>query len=639
MRFYIIIISLILFSLQSAVAGEPVIKTVDDPAAGTKLRIVPTTAGGWAVYSLEEFKLFSFDSCGVLLWSKAYSVPPSTWNSNDFLRTRSGGFAFMTRVLVGGVDATIVVSLDGQGNVLWSKVVDDPQFNHFPYTLSEDAQGNLFFYGNVSHVSNSPVNNIICKISTTGSVLWTKHYNHGGIWGGATRTSDNGLLARTGSTFIKTDNAGNVQWTSQLFSTSTYSYYAPEEVSDGYIFTTYTNGSNYINFHKMDKLGNLVGGTYRSTDFAGQPPRPRPRSNGNITCVFGNTVVEFDKDLNVVSQIAFGSGGAAFSGTDICFLSDDTPVATGTVASALFVSKMDAQYHSACDVASPPVAISNITATQSFTSAIATSYPLAMVNYNLTVSNLSFAQTTLCRPVKTLSLGPDTLVCQGTSLTLENQTSDTFNSYLWSTGAVTPAISVSQPGTYWLQVRYNCEEDMLTDTIAIVEQPGVEIDLDGNSQSCDSVRRLLRAPVCVGCTFAWSDGTTADSLEVTAAGTYWLTVIDSIGCAYNDTVQVEIVKCDCFVYLPSAFTPDGDGLNEIFKPLYDCDMQDYRLRIFNRWGQEIFASNVQEVGWNGRFKDVAVPIGIYVYRLEYSPIIHGNVEALVVKRGRVVVIY
>ena len=639
MRIFSIVITLFIFSLQSAVAGEPVIKTVEDNSAGTKLRIVPTTAGGWAVFSLTEFKLYSFDSCGVLLWSKAYAVPVSSWNSNDFLRTLNGGFAFMTRVIYGGVDATLVVKLDGQGNIVWSKVMDDPQYNHFPYTLSEDAQGNLFFFGNVSHISNNPVNNIICKLSQAGNVLWTKHYDHGGIWGGAIQTSDNGTLARTGSTFIKTDNAGNVQWTSQLFSSLTYNYFAPQEVSDGYIFTTYTNGSNFINFHKMDKSGALVGGNYFRTDFTGQPPLMRMRNNGNIACLFGNTVLEFDKDLNVISQNAFGTGGVTFNATDICFLPDNIPVTTGTVGNALFVSRMDAQYHSTCDVASPPVNISNIAATQSFTATNVLPYSLNVVDFNLTVSVLQFLQNTLCRPIKTLSLGPDKMLCKGASVTLNNQTPDSFNSYLWSTGAVTPSISISQPGTYWLQVSYNCEADILRDTIRVIEQPSVAFSLGNDVEACDSVRKLLRAPVCVGCVFTWSDGSNADSLEVTAAGSYWLSVIDSVGCTYGDTVNVEVLKCDCYVYVPSAFTPNGDGLNEIFNPVYDCDMQDYRLRVFDRWGQEIFASKDLSVGWDGRFNNVSMPIGVYVYRLEYSPIVRGRVESKVIKHGRVVVLH
>jgi hypothetical protein len=71
-------------------------------------------------------------------------------------------------------------------------------------------------------------------------VQWTKFYNHGGIWGGAIVTSDNGILARTGSTLSKRILRQRGM-DGSLLRPSTYFYYAPVEVSDGYIYTTSDN--------------------------------------------------------------------------------------------------------------------------------------------------------------------------------------------------------------------------------------------------------------------------------------------------------------------------------------------------------------------------------------------------------------
>ena len=70
------------------------------------------------------------------------------------------------------------------------------------------------------------------------------------------------------------------------------------------------------------------------------------------------------------------------------------------------------------------------------------------------------------------------------------------------------------------------------------------------------------------------------------------------------------------VYMPNAFTPNGDGLNDEFKPLgYGYSDLDYTLQIFNRWGEKIFESNDFNEGWNGSFRNQLCSQGIYVYRL------------------------
>jgi len=52
-------------------------------------------------------------------------------------------------------------------------------------------------------------------------------------------------------------------------------------------------------------------------------------------------------------------------------------------------------------------------------------------------------------------------------------------------------------------------------------------------------------------------------------------------------------------YLPNAFTPDGDGNNEIFK-CYGLNIEDFRMEIYTRWGELVFASNDIDLGWNGK---------------------------------------
>jgi gliding motility-associated-like protein len=81
-------------------------------------------------------------------------------------------------------------------------------------------------------------------------------------------------------------------------------------------------------------------------------------------------------------------------------------------------------------------------------------------------------------------------------------------------------------------------------------------------------------------------------------------------------VPVE-VKPDFAIYIPNTFTPDGNGLNDMFFPLgVGIDEENYRLDIFDRWGENIFTSNNFRKGWDGSVKGGKIaPQGVYVYKL------------------------
>ena len=71
------------------------------------------------------------------------------------------------------------------------------------------------------------------------------------------------------------------------------------------------------------------------------------------------------------------------------------------------------------------------------------------------------------------------------------------------------------------------------------------------------------------------------------------------------------------LYIPNAFTPNGDGINDFFGP-EAIDVSKYSLKIFNRWGEIIFTSNNLKNGWDGTFKGKTVQNDVYVYQLNYE---------------------
>jgi len=104
------------------------------------------------------------------------------------------------------------------------------------------------------------------------------------------------------------------------------------------------------------------------------------------------------------------------------------------------------------------------------------------------------------------------------------------------------------------------------------------------------------------------------------SGNYQIRIQNKMGC-FNDTViAVPIVNSDCrdSIFIPTAFTPNDDGRNEIFKASSFISYTDFQMQIFNRDGQKIFQSNSMLNGWNGKIKGALSPAGVYIWLLKYK---------------------
>ena len=98
------------------------------------------------------------------------------------------------------------------------------------------------------------------------------------------------------------------------------------------------------------------------------------------------------------------------------------------------------------------------------------------------------------------------------------------------------------------------------------------------------------------------------------AGTYSVTVLQN-SCEATDSIRVSPGDCD--VYIPSAFTPNGDNVNETFGVIDNVAVQYFSMQIYNKWGQLIFISNDIAKKWDGTYKGKQVPNGAYIWMMTY----------------------
>ena len=138
--------------------------------------------------------------------------------------------------------------------------------------------------------------------------------------------------------------------------------------------------------------------------------------------------------------------------------------------------------------------------------------------------------------------------------------------------------------------------------------------------------------------YTWQDGSTQPIYEVSKSGLYTLYTSNSCG-SILDSVRVDFQNCNCNFYVPNGFTPNNDGINDVFAPKYICGFNgvvtNYQLRIFNRWGQLMFFSESPNAFWDGKYKGQLQPVGSYVWELEYND---SNMGKLVHMSGVVLLI-
>lgn len=218
---------------------------------------------------------------------------------------------------------------------------------------------------------------------------------------------------------------------------------------------------------------------------------------------------------------------------------------------------------------------------------------------------------------------PDTIICPGETVTLF---ATGGSSYAW-----TPAGSLSSPSsattdatppsptTYQVVVTgpAGC-----TDTayafVDLFPMPWVSAGNDVTIEFGDATQLngtgeglVLWTPdaFMMGCTDCFDPWVNPETTTL-----YTIALTDSNGCKAIDQVLVIV---DGSLYVPNTFTPDGDGVNDNFYA-FGLEIDEFKLMVFNRWGEQIWEGNHIRDGWNGTYSGVQSPIDTYVWKLEYS---------------------
>ena len=209
-----------------------------------------------------------------------------------------------------------------------------------------------------------------------------------------------------------------------------------------------------------------------------------------------------------------------------------------------------------------------------------------------------------------VELGPDTTLCRGELLSLDLYEPRT--TYRWQDGSEDSVYVIESPGQYWVDA--NLDGCVTRDSIFIFSI-FEDLALDGDTLLCEN--EFLSYDLSFPNTdYLWNDGSTSPVRLITEDGEYSVRIADVCQTVY-DTVRVEYVDCSCGVHVPTGFSPNGDGVNDEFGAQYQCQLEQFNLRVYNRWGVELFNTDNPDDRWDGTYMGKPVQMGVYMWVLTY----------------------
>ena len=184
-----------------------------------------------------------------------------------------------------------------------------------------------------------------------------------------------------------------------------------------------------------------------------------------------------------------------------------------------------------------------------------------------------------------------------------------------STGSTDSTLQVSQSGTYWVQVSIN-NRYVAKDTIAVTSVAAYPATLVDSTRWCEGQDLVLTVPFHPQATWLWTNGATTNSLPVYMEGLYGVETTTPCEAVLEET-WVYKVNCRTGLYLPNAFTPNGDGINDFFMPLGTDEH--YTLEVYDRWGTQVYRMERYDGSWGGTgLGNQDLPEGVYTIRIRFE---------------------
>lgn len=176
-----------------------------------------------------------------------------------------------------------------------------------------------------------------------------------------------------------------------------------------------------------------------------------------------------------------------------------------------------------------------------------------------------------------------------------------------------------QTGVYIDTIRKSGECDKILITDVVVKPSAVKQSIKDRFVICTITEdSVLIDPGGSYWSYKWYPGMeNTASIFVKKAGVYWL-VVKSFAQGCSDSIPIYVSDlCDPNCFIPNAFSPNGDGSNDFFPPVL-IGVSNYKLGIFNRWGELLYQTDNLSKPWDGYYQNELCHQGVYVYLISFK---------------------
>jgi gliding motility-associated-like protein len=226
-------------------------------------------------------------------------------------------------------------------------------------------------------------------------------------------------------------------------------------------------------------------------------------------------------------------------------------------------------------------------------------------------------------PQSVVELGNDTIICDGEPIILVPYVSS-IGTFSWSDGSTDASLMVGTEGNYNLDI-LDANGCPASDSIYVGVLTSLVANLPTDTTICQDIILRLNAYQPTAETYLWKgesafyqQNDVSDTVFIiTYPGIYTLEITNQCG-GLTQYLEVKKENCTCEPFIPNVFTPNEDGRNDIFQVFSNCEFQDFRMEIYDRWGSRLFMADNWLNGWDGTARGQAVSSAVYIYRIEYT---------------------
>lgn len=592
----------------------------------------------------KDIWLVKIDTAGNIIWKKTFGSSSNEMPADmEVLPDRSiliAGAADASTFLPSSFANTnaFVIKLDDNGNIIWKKTFGGDG-NDSVRTITLINDGGFVTSGTSTSVNGDIASNaggtdvFVFKHDANGNIIWKKMYGN----------ADNDVACDV--IYKPCDSMIIVSYAKQ-FSNNTYNPFYPSYCQlTGVQAGLYNNGTQF--FYQENDFA--YPGYYGSIGLNGSVFNTMASANqeGVLLGRCSDHLIYWDNFPPFPKFVARSCSVFEF-GAKLNLKSFDTSICAGQTAwgNTYFVdTTFSDTLRNAClsDTLINYYAVHIIDAdTTSFKDSIVCYgqlYGGIPVYTSFYINDTSMAMT-ICGPRRLITnthvivppqinadLGPDRSLCNAASTILN--VSHPLSTYLWQDNSTLPSFNATTSGLYWVQI---------TDSAGCKKRDSINISLENlyltinRNETIYAGQSIQLIPQTNG-TVTWQSNPALSctacqtTLASPIATTTFYLLSGKNGCTLNDSVEV-MVKYSPYVYVPNAFTPDNNSVNDVFK--ISSNINDaISLQIFNRWGKKIFETKDARTGWNGKVNGVIQPAGSYIYIVSYK----GNFVDMQTERG------